>query len=301
MAASPSFPKLPSDWTESSHYNSEQSLHLRLMLKKNVKLSKVLIVVHGQGEQSDRYQHFPHYLSSQVQAIFAVDMPGHGLSKGTRGHIESFADYHNACKWAYEFCQNWLKQNQPETAAQIHWFGHSLGGLISLGYAIDNPTLDIKSFTISAPLLELAFKAPAVKKAFAKLTEPILGRVPLGNELDVNTISKDTEVIQEYGKNSLNHGYVTPRFFVRLLKEMERVRSFAGPFNYPLTAIIPLADVVVSHQVAYHFFKDLKMQDGKTKNLVTLGGFFHESFNDPGKERAFTALDQFLSSFAQSK
>lgn len=294
MAASPNFPKLPSTWTENSIFNPDKSLHIRTFIKSSATSGRILILIHGQAEQSDRYQHFPHYLDGTISAIFAVDLPGHGLSKGTRGHIESFADYHRACDFVLSEAQKWNADRN--NAFTLHWFGHSLGGLVSLGYALDHAHLPIKSFSISAPLLGLAFPVPVIKKTLAVWTEPLLGHLPLDNELKAEDVSRDESVAKEYSANKLNHRFASPRFFVRLMAEIPRVAEHAGPFNYNLFVISPMSDRIVSHQEGMKFFNRIKVTDAHKKVIAPMPGYYHESFNDLGKERAFNALNDFLCS-----
>lgn len=295
MSASPQFPKLPKNWSETSLWLADGDLHLRIYSKNSSPTGRLLFVVHGQAEQSDRYEHFPHYLQDTVDVVAAIDLPGHGKSKGTRGHIQSFNDYHEACLLALARAQSWTEEKYGTCHAQ--WFGHSLGGLISLGVAQQHANLNVKSFSISAPLLDLAFPVPPFKAAFARLTEPLLGRVPLNNELHVEDVSHDPSVVQEYTTNKLNHKYVTPRFFVGLLRDMKRVRENKNVVNYNLSLYIPLADKIVSQKVSRQFFNDCKVSDGKIKWLEMFPGYYHESFNEIGKERAFVALEHWLKRF----
>lgn len=295
MSASPQFPKLPKNWSETSLWLADGDIHLRIYSKNHGTTGRLLFVVHGQAEQSDRYEHFPHYLQETIDVVAAIDLPGHGKSKGTRGHIQSFDDYHEACLLAFARAQSWTEETYGKCHAQ--WFGHSLGGLISLGVALKHSSLHLKSFSISAPLLDLAFPVPSLKASFAKIAEPLLGRVPLNNELNVEDVSHDPSVIAEYTANLLNHKYVTPRFFVHLLNEMKRVRESTDVINYNLSMYVPLADKIVSQKSSREFFRHCKVSDGKIKSLEMFPGYYHESFNELGKERAFLALESWLKRF----
>ena len=295
MSASPSFPKLPKNWSETSLWLDDGNLHLRLYFKTEATLGRLLFIVHGQAEQSDRYEHFAHFLTDTIDVIAAIDLPGHGKSKGTRGHIQSFEDYHEACLLAFARAQTWTAEKFGKCQAQ--WFGHSLGGLISLGIALRHPELKLKSFAISAPLLDVAFPIPVIKSKLAILTEPLLGKIPMNNELNVKNVSRDPEVVKEYSANKLNHKYLTSRFFVRLMSEMKSVRENTTPIQHNLSMYIPLADKIVSQIEGRRFFANCKLIDGKIKQLEMLPGYYHESFNDIGKERAFLALETWLKKF----
>jgi len=293
MAASPFFPKLPNSWSTEFIDILEKSVSLRIYRSKDLSRGRFLYLVHGQAEQSDRYEHFPHYLEGLVDAVICVDLPGHGKSLGVRGHIENFDQYGNAVLTGYRMACDWMKQQSGGTCVS-HWFGHSLGGLITFRTLLKETSLPLNSVTVSAPLLDLALPVPKLKKFFGELVEPLLGSLKLSNELNGDLISHDPEVSKAYHSNELNHSYVTPRFFVNMMKEMAFVRSQQGPFHYNLLMIVPLGDQIVSWKSAYQFFSQLKMVDGKKKVLTSFPHFFHESFNEIGKERAFVALSDWI-------
>jgi lysophospholipase len=297
MSASPKFPKLPANWTEKDMHALDGKISLRVyynqtQLTSSDSSARMLYIVHGQAEQSDRYEHFPHYLQDLVDVVACVDLPGHGRSQGVRGHIENFDEYSHAVLTGFEAAYQWLLLQKSEI--QAHWFGHSLGGEITLRTLLRNDNLPLKSVFVSAPLLELAMPVPKLKRAFAELIEPVFGSLKLGNELNAAMVSHDPSVVSEYTNNPLNHKYVTPRFFVNMLKDMEATRENRGPFHYNLMMLLPLADPIVSWKASIKFFQSLAMSLGKTKALTTLPGFYHESFNEIGKERAFVALADWL-------
>lgn len=292
MAASPQFPKLPSDWYEESHFLNDGEIHLRIYRAKNLSKGRLLFLVHGQAEQSDRYEHFPHYLNGIVDAIACIDLPGHGKSKGIRGHIEKFDEYTEAALTGFHFAEAWMKKESDKCIC--HWLGHSMGGLITLRTLLKETQINLRSVTTSAPLLGLSLPVPPVKKFFAELTEPLLGKLKLGNELDGSLISHDPEVAKAYDTNPLNHNYVTPRFFVHLMEEMPLVQKNHGPFSYNLLMLLPLDDRIVSWKDSWNFYQNLEMNEGAKKELATFPNFFHESFNEIGKERAFNALADWL-------
>lgn len=293
MPASPFFPKLPSTWSTEFIDLLNKEISLRIYKSKDLSRGRFLYLVHGQAEQSDRYEHFPHYLEGLVDAVICIDLPGHGKSAGIRGHIENFDQYGNSVLAGYQAACAWMKKHSGGPC-QVHWFGHSLGGLITLRTLLKESHLQLHSVTVSAPLLDLALPVPKLKRFFGELVEPVLGFLKLTNELSGDLISHDPEVAKAYQGNPLNHNFVTPRFFVNLIKEMPLVRNHTGPFAYPLLMIVPLEDRIVSCRAQYKFFSQLKMIDGKKKALTSFPNFYHESFNEIGKERAFVALSDWI-------
>jgi lysophospholipase len=292
MSASPLFPKIPAEWSLQSIKIRKDSIHINIWRKKKYDTGRMLFIVHGQAEQSDRYEHFPFYLSSSVDMIAAIDLPGHGKSKGIRGHINNFDQYSESCIDALQAAHQTFQDvfgKKPE----CHWIGHSLGGLITLRTLLKKSDLPLTSVCASAPLLGLSMPVPIVKKTFAVIGEPVIGSLPLSNELSAELLSHDESVVSYYSENPLNHDRVTPRFFVRLQREMELLKAPQQDFAYPLMILSPLGDSIVSWKAAFKFFERLHMKEHK-KELQSFPGFFHESFNETGKDRAFLALENWI-------
>jgi lysophospholipase len=292
MAASPNFPGLPSDWKEEIHSFENDSLVLRIWSRDENRTGRGLYVVHGFGEQSDRYLHFPHFLQTSVDVIAAVDLPGHGLSKGQRGHCDRFSEITEAAVHGFHAFEDWL--SQKNRALELHWFGHSFGGLTSVSAFMAHADLPIRSAIISAPLFAIAMPVPLLKKYFGLAIEPILPRLPLENEIDNAKLSRDPSVGLEYRRNRLNHSKITPRMFVQMNREMDRVCAWEGPLPYSTMMIVPLADEIVSWKTAVRLFQKWPTAAGKKKELATWPAATHESFNDLDRARVFNAIEAWI-------
>ncbi len=190
MSASPQFPDLPPGWTE-------EITGFRRIWSAKTPSNKQLTIVHGFGENSNRYRHYPHYLRFQFSKITAVDLPGHGRSPEKRGDCNRFSDFENRVLEVLEPGGNIL--------------GHSFGGLVVLKLLMDGKLTQQSSILISAPLLKLAVPAPYFKALAGRWMEPLLPHLQLENEIDPVVISRDPLVVEAYGKDPLNHSKITPR------------------------------------------------------------------------------------------
>ena len=56
-------------------------------------LRAVVLLIHGFGEHSGRYNNVVESLVPEGIGIYALDHRGHGRSKGLQGHVDSFHDY----------------------------------------------------------------------------------------------------------------------------------------------------------------------------------------------------------------
>src|ERR1700704_3710575 len=68
---------------------------LRLYLRRRevTNARAEVLIAHGFGEHSGRYEALTDHLTSHNYSVTAYDHRGHGLSDGLPGHVESFNEY----------------------------------------------------------------------------------------------------------------------------------------------------------------------------------------------------------------
>jgi len=284
------FPKLPQDWeTLRSEIKSPldgTSISVVTWKKKNQTIKSVLQLAHGLGEHSGRYSHFPHYLKNEIDAIVAWDHRGHGLSQGKRGDIPSF---HAFLVDAIEVRK--LKTDQWYPGAQVHLLGHSMGGLIALRTVQTFPEIQWTSLTVSAPLIGMKVEVPWIKKKLGLLLKDVLGGLQMLSGLDPKQLSHDPELVQCYVGDPLNHDKVTPRLFNGMLDAMRDVQEGNLHASLPLLGILPGSDSITDTEAALKF---IQKQPNSRKRASCLEGFYHESFNENKKKKAFGELSEWL-------
>src|SRR5690606_14578823 len=94
-----------------------------------------LIVVHGLGEHSGRYESFAEAMTASGVSTYAYDQRGHGLSEGRRGHVGRF--------YMFLLVLVLVVREGAVLASVILTFSRSgspLGGLAALLYLEKNPT-----------------------------------------------------------------------------------------------------------------------------------------------------------------
>ncbi len=90
----------------------------------------VIVLVHGLGEHSGRYDHVVARLVREGYAVHAIDHRGHGRSDGPRAFIE---DMDNAVADVDALVDRAV---EAHPGVPVFMLGHSMGGLIALRYAI---------------------------------------------------------------------------------------------------------------------------------------------------------------------
>ena len=113
----------------------------------------VVIVVHGLGDHSGRYEAFAHHAVEANIAVFAFDLPGHGHSPGRRGHFDRYADVLLDISAA----RATVAERFPDVPQFV--LGHSMGGNLVVNYVLRRPPTDdtrggrLAGLVLAAPML----------------------------------------------------------------------------------------------------------------------------------------------------
>lgn len=245
----------------------------------------VLAVVHGYGEHSGRYLNPVNYFVPRGYALYAFDHRGHGRSPGQRGHINRFDDYMLDVQ---EFLKL-VRAAQP--GRKLFLVGHSMGGLIVLLYAIRHPH-DMDGVIASSPFLGLAFQAPAWKVALARALAGIWPAFSMNNsDLRNEDLSHDPAVVQAAGQDPLNHRAVTPRWFTETTAAQATTLEQAPELQVPLLLLYGDGDRIAAPAASRLFFERVTHTD---KTCHAYPGYYHEIFNEVGKEAVFQDMEAWL-------
>lgn len=292
----PGLPPLPETWLvefESFHsVDHEATLFGQLFREREPSPAlrqRALFVLHGQGEHSGRYIHWPHYLGDTVGSMYLLDHRGHGRSSGPRGHTPDFDAYARDAASALLRYHRYLEAHAG--AADLHLVGHSMGGLIALRMLLLFPDLPVQSVSLSAPMIELAFKLPKLKEMAGKLLNAVLPSLPLPSENLGDLISRDPAVREHYKRDRLNHGFASSAFYFSYLEAKEDLWKRAAAIEQPLLLLLPLADRVIDPEPTRQFFAKISSPD---KKLITYPALYHEIFNEPEKDQVFSDLKSWL-------
>lgn len=295
------FPGLPTDWESDWQTLPSADGVLKLFLAAhhskrsltdkewNGPRGRALLIAHGLGEHGGRYLHFPHFMKDTVDSVFCLDHRGHGRSEGLRGHVDRFDQYTDDLASMIGHLEKQLKSRfeKPE----IHVLGHSLGGLITLRALYLYPHLPLSSVTLSAPLFKIRFQLPAVKKVTAIALSKLWGSLHLDSEMNPCQLSHDPAVVEAYRMDRLVHSKGTPRLYTEMLAAFSDTLKRDSGLKHPIQFLVPLEDQIVDTDVTLDYFRRLKHRE---KTLRTYEGFYHESFNEIGKEKAFQDVKSWI-------
>lgn len=122
-----------------------------------------LVIVHGYLDHHGLYHHLIRYGLEHGLNILSFDLPGHGLSSGTRASIDSFDRYQTLLKALLGQLGEW------RLCRPLHLLGQSTGGAIINQYLLtQRPEID-GQIVLLAPLVRPA-RWPWVRLAHALLS-----------------------------------------------------------------------------------------------------------------------------------
>jgi len=187
-----------------------------------------VLLVHGIAEHSGRYEHVGAQLAAVGLDVSAYDQRGFGASDGRRAFVESWGVVHDDLEGQLAAVRG-RAGGRP-----IVVYGHSLGGLIALGYVLtDQPKPD--ALVLSAPAIRDAI--PAWKRTVAKFLNRVAPNMEIENALDGADLSRDPAIAAAYFADPLNCHRTTTRFAAAALGEQTRVQATLASLSLPTLVI----------------------------------------------------------------
>jgi alpha-beta hydrolase superfamily lysophospholipase len=225
-----------------------------------------LLLVHGLGEHSGRYEHVGDQLAAAGIDAYSYDHRGNGASDGRRGDIDRWSRFHD------DLQERLAAVRASAEGRPVVLYAHSLGGLVATGYLIDRrPRPDMT--VLSAPALDSTLAA--WKLAIAPLLARIVPTMTISQGIRGETLSRDPEVGRKVRADPLNVRANTIRFGAAAAAELRRVRAHAREVGGPTLVIHGLDDRLVPPSATEVF------EGAPGVERRTYPGLRHEMHNEP--------------------
>jgi alpha-beta hydrolase superfamily lysophospholipase len=232
-----------------------------------------IAMVHGYGEHAGRYAALHRVLVGAGFAVAAADLRGFGRSPGLRGHIDAWRDYRTDVDAIVGLAAS-LAPGRP-----LFLFGHSMGGLIVLDYALERPGM-LAGVIASGPALRQAGGRRLVKELAARLLSRVAPRLGSRLGLDNAGISSLPEEVEAYLSDPLVLDRATMRWGAEILRTMSATAARAPAFPRPLLLLHGLDDPINDPEGSRAFDRSCGHPDHQ---LRLYAGSRHEIHHDVGR------------------
>jgi len=231
-----------------------------------------VVRVHGLGEHFGRNVHVAERLSQAGYAVAMFDLRGHGRSPGGRGHTPFPRTMEDIAA-----CLAEARRRVPDVPRFL--YGHSLGGLLVLTYALrmkpDLAGVVVSSAGLRSPVLEQRLKMTA-----AKVLGSALPGIAIPSGLDDSGLSRDPAVLEAYRSDPLVHDKASFALGKDGAEAADWALGHAADFTIPLFMLHgsddPVAYVRGTEEFAAEVPGDVTVE--------VYEGLLHEPHNEPEKD-----------------
>ena len=237
--------------------------------------SAALVIIHGLGEHSGRYENIRNALKDSSISIYCFDLRGFGKSQGKRGCVDSFHDYIADIKIFVDM----IKANSGFSSVLM--LGHSLGGLIAASYALEYGN-DLDGLALSSPAFKFTGDIPWWKKALAKVMSVVNPDFTLSSGDDYSGLSHDPEYIEDCKSDKLLHNMASARFYFEFLQYSSDCMIKAYELSVPLLIFHGNADPITDYKGSELFFE---RASSAKKEIKIFDGLYHKTMNEIPVER----------------
>jgi acylglycerol lipase len=246
-----------------------------------------VLLVHGLAEHSGRYEHVGEWMAAEGLQVTGYDLRGFGASGGRRAWADRWSRHHDDLE------ERLLAIRAAAPHLPVAIYGHSVGALVALGYAVAEPPRPVPdALVLSAPATDSSL--PRWQKATAPILARLAPTLELKNAFDGTSLSRDPSVGERYLADPFNYHRTTTRFGADAFGEQARVRAAAGRLSLTTLVIHGGEDRLVPTASSEH------LAELPTVTRRVHDGLRHESHNEPEGEEVISGVVAWLRSVLQS-
>jgi acylglycerol lipase len=259
-----------------SYFNTKdgQSLYFQKWVPGEVKAC--LLLVHGLGEHSSRYNELSLKMSERGIAVFSFDGRGHGKSviEKPNAYIANYEYYLDDSDEMVTICQN----NYSELP--LFLMGHSMGGGMVAAYLLKYSP-KVNGVVLSSSLLKPSSDVSKLLILASGLLSFLLPKIKT-IKVDSTKLSHDLEVVKNYQSDPLVYQDGLPaRTGHELLKMMRFIQNNVLNFKTPILMVHGTGDMLTPVEGTEDFYQRINSED---KTCLIYPELYHELFNELSKE-----------------
>ncbi len=243
-----------------------------------------LIVVHGVGEHSGRYQDFADKLDDLPISVFGFDLRGHGHSEGDRMYVGSFNDFIND---VYTY-RKWIEEHYKKSRFIL--LGQSLGGLISTSTILKNQSV-WKALILTSPFFGV-YRNHGILSFLSAVLCSIFPKQIWNNPIQASYLSHDLNEVRKYKEDKLIQRCITGRLTYEMFRGCAFVYNHAKEISLPVLILASGDDRIVSLKATQFFYNRIVSNE---KEMKVFEFCYHELLHEEERDEAIKFIGEFLS------
>jgi alpha-beta hydrolase superfamily lysophospholipase len=258
-------------------------LSLRTWPAPEGRVRGTVLIVHGLGEHSARYEHVATRLREWGFQAVGYDHRGHGLSLGPRGSLQKDDDLLTDLATVIDH----VRERHP---GPFVLFGHSMGGL-TVARFVAGELRPVDAVVLSSPALDPGLTL--VQQARLAVSRTLVPTLQAPSGIDPAFVSRDADAVLAYKNDPLVHNQVTGRLIQFVVDAGLYVRARASQWKLPTLLMWATADRLV-RPAGSAAFAALAPKD--LVQAHPFEGYFHELVNEPleAREAVFDTMRGWL-------
>lgn len=274
--------------TEIQCKNSQDDLTLygrQWMPEGDVKA--LLMLVHGLGEHSGRYDPMATHLNSRGIGVVAIDLHGHGLTADKNEKKRGLCDSMNLMHGDVEALLETGRLTAPDAPQFL--MGHSMGGGIVLSYMLENPEAKLSGVIAQAPLIDSPDRPPNALIKIMKMITKIAPNFRLKAKLDGSKISTLEDEQAKYEADPLNHTFLGGKLALCMFEAGDKISANPKAFpKLPLLVTHGTTDVLTDFGASQAFAEDAGAK------FIAYENSAHEIHNDLHRDKVYADIAEFI-------
>ena len=273
--------------SENTSYTILASDGINLFIRNHSirKSNKVILLIHGLGEHSGRYLNLIQDFNDKNISVFTMDIRGHGKSEGKRGHSPFYDQLMSDIQYFIQHVGNVISNQK------YFLYGHSMGGNLVINYSLKKDE-KINGIIATSPSIKPIIKLSKIKLFMAKLFQKVMPSLTLNNGLDINGISRNLQVVENYMNDPLVHDQVSVQLGIDIINSGIYALENSQDIEVPMLIFHGKKD----HLTSYNSSKELVENSKSNIKFIGFKDAYHEIHNEPEKEKLLMNIFDWINS-----
>ncbi len=231
-----------------------------------------VVVVHGIHDHARRYDGLARALNEAGVVVYAQDHSGHSTSGGARQRVDSMAQLRGDVDLAVQ------EAGRRNPGVPVFMHGHSMGGLVAAGYAIEQGGRKLAGVVVSSAALKLPASASGAARAIVGTIATLAPGLGL-EAVDEGQVVRDAEARRRMaGDAVLSREKVPARTVAAILGGVVEIGPRMEAMMVPLLVLHGEADRVTEPEGS----RALARRAGSADKAIRLyPGALHDLLHEP--------------------